>query len=550
MAAFRWINDQIGGRRWLILFLGILEGGMAALNICLALQTKDIIDGAVAGDWSSFYRACLSMVGVTLLLYVVWMGDRFLSQELYLSLSRLLKRKAFGVILTEDYRKASACHSGEYMNRLTSDVDAVTDILVSVMPDLVFMAVRILGVAFVLCKIEPWLAAFFIVGGLILAGASVLPRRVLKRLSHRVQEEKGKVYSFLQESLESILTIQTFGCEKKMEQLADRQIKKHYRAQRKKNWIQNLCVLILDFTMEASYLLAFFWCGIQIMSGNMSYGTLTAVLRLVGQIQGPLADIGGMFPRFASAEASAERLMELSGGDQAEKAGKNPLLAEELYDRMKDIRFKKVSFGYEKEQPVLKNESFSIPKGEFTAIIGDSGIGKSTIMKLMMSIYQPVSGQIFLHTQDGDILASQIPKGLFAYVPQGNLLMSGPIWQVVGFADPVEKISMERVKEACKAACAQEFIEKLPKQYETELGEHGAGLSEGQMQRLAVARAVYSGYPILLLDEATSALDGETERRLMEKLRGLAGRTVVIVTHRTNTWEVCDHLLTFPSGEP
>ena len=170
-------------------------------------------------------------------------------------------------------------------------------------------------------------------------------------------------------------------------------------------------------------------------------------------------------------------------------------------------------------------------------------------MKLMMSVYQPLSGQIRIHTQEDAILASSIPKGMFAYVPQGNLLMSGPIWQVVGFADPVEVISMERVKDACRTACAQEFIEKLPKQYETELGEHGAGLSEGQMQRLAVARAVYSGYPILLLDEATSALDAETERQLMKALRGLPGRTVVIVTHRRDTWKVCDRILQFPSQE-
>lgn len=171
------------------------------------------------------------------------------------------------------------------------------------------------------------------------------------------------------------------------------------------------------------------------------------------------------------------------------------------------------------------------------------------IMKLMMSVYHPSSGQILLHTEEGGIPASSLPKVMFAYVPQGNLLMSEPIWQVVGFADPVEKIFMERVKEACKTACAEEFIEKLPEQYEKELGEYGAGLSERQMQRLAVARAVYSGYPILLLDEATSALDGETEKRLMGALRELPGRTVVIVTHRKESWKMCDQILELPSQE-
>lgn len=547
MAAFRWINHEIGGRRWLVLLLGIIQGCMAAINISLALKTKDIIDGAVSENWSDFYEGCFGMAGATLLWYIFWIGNRFFSQELNLSLSKLFKMKVFHVVLMEDYGKTSMCHSGEYMNHLTSDVDTVADILVSELPRLVFMAVRIIGVTLVLCMIEPWLAAFFIAGGLVLGSVSVIPRKVLKRLTHGTQEEKGRVYSFLQESLESILTIQTFGCEKKMEQLAERQISKHYQVQRKKNYMQNACTLALGFSMEASYLLVFFWCGIQIMSGSMSYGTLTAVLRLVGQIQGPLTDISGMFPRFASAEASAERLMKFSEKDIQEDTAKNSLSVEVLYSQMKEICFHNVSFGYDKEHPVMTDENFSIQKGEFTAIIGDSGIGKSTIMKLMMSVYQPSSGRILLRTREGAISASSLPGGMFAYVPQGNLLMSGPIWQVVGFADPVEKISMERVKQACKTACAQEFIEKLPEQYETELGEHGAGLSEGQMQRLAVARAVYSGYPILLLDEATSALDGETERQLMEALRGLSGRTVVIVTHRKDTWSVCDRILEFPS---
>lgn len=549
MVAFRWVNGEIGGRRWPLLFLGIIKGCMAAISISLALQMRNLIDGAVAGDWSRFYHECLGMTGVTLLWIGFWLMDRFIGQELYLSLSKLLKMKVFRVILAEDYGKASVCHSGEYMNRLTSDVDTVAEFLVSVMPELAFMVVRIIGVAVVLCRIEPWFAAFLIVGGIALGGASIIPRRILKRLSHRAQEEKGKVYSFLQESLESLLTIRTFGCMNKMGLLAEERISKYCQMQRKKNWVQNIFILTVQSIMEASYLLAFFWCGIRMMAGSMSYGTLTAVLRLVGQIQGPLADIGGVFPRFATAEASMERLMEFSGNDILEKIVESSLSVEELYNSMKEIRFENVSFGYDGEQMVLKNESFSIPKGKFTAIVGDSGIGKSTIMKLMMAVYQPFSGQILLCTQEGGILTVGLPRGLFAYVPQGNLLMSGPVWQVVGFSDPIEQISMERVKEACKTACAQEFIEKLPKQYETELGERGAGLSEGQMQRLAVARAVYSGYPILLLDEATSALDGETEKRLMGALRELPGRTVVIVTHRKDTWKMCDQILELPSQE-
>ena len=216
---------------------------------------------------------------------------------------------------------------------------------------------------------------------------------------------------------------------------------------------------------------------------------------------------------------------------------------EEVYEKMKSISFENVFFAYSEDRPVLQNESFAVHKGEFAALIGSSGIGKSTIMKLLLSVYQPQAGNIQVETEDGSLALSQLPPGMFAYVPQGNYLMSGPIWEVVGFAERADTIDRNRVEEACKAACAHEFISELPNGYDTVLGERGDGLSEGQMQRLAVARAVYSGCPILLLDEATSALDADTERRMITSLKQMSDYTVFLVTHRKEVWELCDRVL-------
>jgi ATP-binding cassette subfamily B protein len=184
-----------------------------------------------------------------------------------------------------------------------------------------------------------------------------------------------------------------------------------------------------------------------------------------------------------------------------------------------------------------------VKKGEFAALIGSSGIGKSTIMKLLLSVYQPNEGEIQVKLQDKTIGLQELPKGMFAYVPQGNYLMSGPIWKVVGFAEKSDTIDRAKVEEACKVACAHEFITELPNGYDTVLGERGDGLSEGQMQRIAVARAVYSGCPILLLDEATSALDADTERRMISALKEMSDYTVFLVTHRKDVWELCDRVL-------
>lgn len=311
----------------------------------------------------------------------------------------------------------------------------------------------------------------------------------------------------------------------------------------------------------------FIWCGFGILEGRISYGTLTAVIQLIGQIQTPFANLGNVFPKYTSMLASAERLMELTEAVDAEGIGaasagkqtgilqKSPgaekasgeadgnITREWVYERMESICFEHVSFCYDTDRQVLNDENFTIGKGEFAALIGSSGIGKSTIMKLLLSVYKPDRGEIFIQLSEGRIPVSDIPSGMFAYVPQGNHLMSGTIDEVVGFAEHSEEICREKVIEACRAACADEFIEELPEQYDTLLGEKGAGLLEGQMQRLAVARAVYSGCPILLLDEVTSALDADTERRMIASLKALSDRTVLLVTHRKDAWELCDRVL-------
>jgi ATP-binding cassette subfamily B protein len=253
--------------------------------------------------------------------------------------------------------------------------------------------------------------------------------------------------------------------------------------------------------------------------------------------------MGGSLSKYNTMVASAERLIEIVEQDVQQQVTERVWTREEAYEQLQGISFDNVSFAYDADRKVLVNETFSVEKGEFAALIGSSGVGKSTIMKLLLSVYPPDEGTITVRLNDGTCGVKELPSGMFAYVPQGNFLMSGPIWKVVGFAEKSDKIDMDKVKEACRVACAEEFIDKLPKGYDTVLGERGMGLSEGQMQRIAVARAIYSGCPILLLDEATSALDADTERRMISSLKEMSDYTVFLITHRKEAWELCDRII-------
>ncbi|MBQ2922057.1 MAG: ABC transporter ATP-binding protein [Tyzzerella sp.] len=543
MGTLKWIAKALNKRKWMIGLLTFIQSIMAISGIVFALLMRSVIDNAVSKEYTAFWHAVFALALLICLQILLRFGNRFLEEDTHAAIENRLRQKTLQGILQTDYARVKEYHTGELMNRITSDVAIITDGAVTLVPSLASMAVRIVGVLLVMGTIDWSIALIFLIAGCMIAALSILPRRWQKRLHKKVQEADGEVKSFLQESLESLLVIHAFGCEEKIQTSSTEKMKMHRRIRRKRTNLFNVMGSGLRLCIQGGYLFGLAWCGLGIIEGKITYGTLTAVIQLIGQIQTPFANIGSTFPKYTSMLASAERLMEITEQNGHCKEIEEKATREEVYEKMKSISFENVSFAYNEDRPVLQNESFDVHKGEFAALIGSSGIGKSTIMKLLLSVYQPQAGNIHIETEDGSLTLSELPAGMFAYVPQGNYLMSGPIWEVVGFAETSDMIDRNRVEEACKAACAHEFISELPNGYDTVLGERGDGLSEGQMQRLAVARAVYSGCPILLLDEATSALDADTERRMITSLKQMSDYTVFLVTHRKDVWELCDRVL-------
>lgn len=543
MNTIKWIKNVLGKRIWMIAVLGCVQSVLAISGIAFALLMRRTIDSAVEGDYQRFIQAVVAMGFLILSQMIMRWLNRYFEDDTQAVFENRLRQRVFEGILKREYCVIKGYHTGDLMNHLTSDTTVIAEGAVSLLPSFLSMMVRICGVLLVMYSIEPWIALVFLSGGCAVAISTMLPRSWQKRLHKKVQEADGQVRSFLQESLESLLVIHAFGCEAKIESENEDKMTQHRVARKKRNHAFNLLGTGFRFLIQCGYLFGFVWCGIGILEGRITYGTLTAVIQLIGQIQTPFASLGSTFPKYSSMIASAERLMEIVEGEGKEYSLRQEMTREEAYAQLREISFEDVSFAYNQDRIVLMNETFSVNRGEFVAMIGSSGIGKSTIMKLLLSVYQPDEGEIKVRLQDKVVGLDELPAGMFAYVPQGNYLMSGPIWKVVGFAEKSDVIDRDRVEAACIAACADEFIKQLPDGYDTVLGERGDGLSEGQMQRLAVARAVYSGCPILLLDEATSALDADTEARMISSLKQMSDYTVFLVTHRKDVWELCDRVL-------
>ena len=341
---------------------------------------------------------------------------------------------------------------------------------------------------------------------------------------------------------------------------ADEKMEQHKEIRIKRNHFSNFTNTGFAAVMNGAYVLIAGVCGYGILKGTMSYGTLMAMIQLFGQIQSPVANITGYIPQYYAMTASAERLMEIETFD--EDLTEQPKTLEEVksfYEKeMQSLCFQNVSFTYKRrmsdagqEVPVvLSNVNLEIPKKSCTAFTGPSGCGKSTLLKLMLSLYPLDSGERILRMKDAEDAEDAVPltaswRRLFAYVPQGNQLMSGTIREILTFRERKEMQEEERIWQALRIADAEGFVSVLPDGIDTVLGEHGMGLSEGQMQRIAIARAIFAGNPILLLDESTSALDEETERTILKNLQEMTDKTILIVTHRKAVLDICDREICF-----
>lgn len=516
----------------------------ALFCIYFALGSRGVIDSAVAGDSRLFISACLRQAGIiTGILFTLTLG-RYLRERLRSDLERDWKEKLLNGLLHGEYEKVSHYHSAELLNRLNNDVSRVNEGVLAIAPSAATMVTRLTAAVIVLGSLDLRFTILIALLGVLVFVSTALMRRRLKDLNKQVNEHDGKVSGIIQESMEKLLMVQAMDVADEIEKRAHRLMQQRYRVQSKRknvSLLANTCVSLMSY---GSGFLALVWCAHRLLLGQMTFGSLTAVIQLVSQLQAPFVNLSGILPQYLAMSASAERLMEL------QEIQGEPVLPKEspdiLYEKMQAISAQNLTFSYDRDR-VLENAEFMLPKGAFAVITGPSGMGKSTILKLILGIFRPEQGSIFLANVSERVPLDRNTRQLFAYVPQSNLLLSGTIRENLTIVKP--QATEEELQNAIYVSAMDEYLTSLSNGLDAVLGESGAGLSEGQAQRLAIARAVLGGAPILLLDECTSALDEETERKVLQRLRALENRTCIAVTHRPAAIALCDWRMEVSGGK-
>lgn len=535
-STLKWIYART--KRFLpaVAVTSLISAFTAVSYVLLALITKRVLDIATkdaAGSLAAAGTALFAVIAVQVILSACQsLLNAYVNGRLTLSLRSYL----FTLICRKRYSQISRYHSGDILNRLTSDVDVVVSSSVSIIPSVVSTVAKITAGIGAMIFMNPIIAAVILVLGITVPAIGRAINKKYKYMHKECQRTEGKTRSFMQECFENIVVIKSFASEKPFVKRLTVFMEDNFRLKIKRTGISVLASICLYTFFTAGYYAVLLWGAGGLAAGTLTYGTLMAFLQLISQLRAPLQNVSGILPQYYSALASAERLIELEKTED-EKPPLEKESADRLRDNFESLEINGLCFGYGREA-VIENCSFKIEKNKITAVTGESGSGKSTLFKLILGLYSPTAGSI---TVNGKIPVDASVRGLFAYVPQGNMVLSGTVKDNITLCNP--DVDEERLINAAKAAEIYDYISSLPDGFDTVLSERGAGLSEGQIQRISIARALLTEAPVLLLDEATSALDETTETRVLENIKAMSAKTVVFITHRNTSLKVCDRII-------
>lgn len=536
----KWLFSHTKRR---LLALGMLASSRvvcSCLSVVFAVTTKRVIDSATQRDSETFLHACLFLFAVMAVEVLLNTWSLHVQEKLAADLDRDMKQNMMHHILRSDYSEISRYHSGDLLFRLNSDVNNIVVSILAIASAATSLGAGLLAAVVVLSQMDLIFTIAIFCTCAVIAVVVMVIQRHMKKLQKAVSASSGKVSGFLQEVMEKLLIVQALDVSQEIEERSNEMLEVRWQYMRRRKNVSITMSLGSSILGYAGSFVTLIWCSRKLLRGLITFGDLTAMTSLVSQLQGPLLTIPAILPKFVTITASAERLMEIEEvAHQPDPVDGNtrPKLSDSLSISVEDLSFSYTGKLGERKQ-VIKNVSCTLPTKGLTVITGPSGIGKSTLLKLLLGVYRPEGGAICFRSEDGTVPIDRSSRRFFSYAPQGNLLISGTIRENILLSNTTA--TEEELERAVYVSAVNEYLSELPNGLDTVLGENGAGLSEGQVQRISLARAVISGAPILLLDEVTSSLDAHTEQLVLERICALPDRACIAVTHRPAALKLAD----------
>ena len=519
--------------RWRIGVTIAIGAVRTALTLTFVWMSKELVDIATGANPAPLRPAVLLFVGILLLQITLNIFNSWWDSYNHVKAQNILRKNLFGHVMQSRWDGRERFLSGDTVNRLEEDIRVVSELLTQRIPGIVVTLLQLLAASAYMLYMAPNLLWVLVILMMAAVLGSKMFFRQLRQLMAAIRARESELQQVMQESLQHrVLVLTLTNVERVLEKFGWLQADIEANTRKRLNY--NAVARGLMFLgFQAGHAAAFIWGIVGIRSGAVTFGTMTALLQLVGRVQGPIAEFGRQVPAFIQAITSIERLMDL------EELEQEPLEDQKLLRGAPQIEVSHVTYAYPGiQEAVLKDFSCTFPAGSMTAIAGPTGIGKSTLIRLILGLLKPAEGSVLV---DGYPAGSAL-RGNFMYIPQGNSLLSGTIRSNLQLASP--SASEAQMREVLDTAMAG-FVFDLPDGLDTPCGETGSGLSEGQAQRIAIARSLLRPGGILILDESTSALDPETEKGLLENLSSLykGRKTILFISHREAVLRYADQVV-------
>lgn len=542
----KWFFREIARFRWTFVAVLLFQVVGVAISLFYVWLSKDLVDTAVEhfqGDLQSQRIISLAIIFtlVSLSRPILTAIKSYMQSRMAVSMTNSLRQRLFDEMLKTEVDVGRKYHSGDMINRMESDVSAVTNAFCAAVPNLFWAGLQFAAAFACVLYVDLRLSLILVVLLPIAAPAGKFIMKKVRKLTLRIKSSDSRIQSHIQESIQHHTLLRTLEYTDGSSQMLGELQDENYSRNLKRIGFSIIARVLMSLAFTLGYLVAFLWGVRGLSTGVVTYGVMTAILQLVGQLQRPLLLASENLPSLLHCTASIDRLMELE--DLPKEEAEDAL----MLGAPAGVRVRNLSFQYpDGEEKVIDNLSFDFKPGSRIAITGRTGIGKTTLLKLILALSRPTSGSIELYDSETSVPVSVKTRCNFAYIPQGNTLFSGTVRENLLMGD--RNADEERMKEVLHLAAA-DFVMDLPEGLDTICSEAGGGLSEGQAQRIAVARGLLRPGSIVLLDEFSSALDPATEEEMLSRLTakdGLcAGKTMIFITHRESILNFCDSELKF-----